>query len=98
MLEKEVSLYVSLKGFDISPGICPHSKKAYREDVKIFINDFEKKYPGTKYSVVNSFLEILPLIKKDYKQGKIKSCKECKEPSSGEICNACKMIGILLKK
>ncbi len=92
MLEKEVSLYVSLKEFDISCKACPYSKESYRNSVKNFINDFEKKYLGTKYSIVKSFLEILPLIKKDYKQSKTKNCKKCKEPSSEEICNTCKIL------
>jgi len=95
LLEKETATYAFLKNFNIHFGRCPYSKEAYRDSVKNFINDFEQKYPGTKYSIVKSFLEILPLIKKDYKQGKIKSCKKCKEPSSGEICNTCKMLNIL---
>jgi len=95
--EKETATYAFLKNFNINSGKCPYSKEAYRDSVKNFINNFEQKYSGTNYSIIKSFLEILPLIKKSYKQGKIKSCKKCKEPSSGDICNACKIIGILLK-
>ncbi|MBS3150674.1 hypothetical protein J4425_02635 [Candidatus Woesearchaeota archaeon] len=48
----------------------------------------EEKYPGAKHSILNSFLEILPLLKEKYKNSdyKIKYFMKCNEPSSKDIC------------
>jgi len=32
------------------------------------LNEMEQQYPGTKHGIVNSFLEMLPLLKKKFKQ------------------------------
>ena len=53
------------------------------------LNDFEQKFPGTKYSIVNSFLQVLPLLKEKFKDGAIKICAKCSEPSANDVCNAC---------
>ncbi|MGV8171606.1 MAG: hypothetical protein ACP5OA_02835, partial [Candidatus Woesearchaeota archaeon] len=53
------------------------------------------KLPGAKNGIVNSFLEILPLLKDHYREKKQKRtfnyCKECGDACSGEKCNACKL-------
>ena len=58
---------------------------------------FEKKFPGTKHTVVNSFLQILPDLKNKYKDGEANYCKECSEPASKDKCNACKYVEKLEK-
>ncbi len=90
--EKETTTYAYLKNFSIKFCECPNNTQAYRIEVRNFINNFEQKYPGTKHSIINSFIEILPSLKEKYRNHEeIKSCKQCKEPSSGEICQACEM-------
>lgn len=90
--EKEVITYAYLKNFKIRFCECPYNTEAYRINVREFINKFEEKYPGTKHSIINSFLEIMPMLKEKYKNYKeIKYCKKCKEPSSKEICQACEI-------
>jgi len=49
----------------------------------------EQQYPGKKHGIVNSFLEMLPLLKKKFKQEAISYCEKCGEPTSKEICNTC---------
>lgn len=91
LLEDEVRLYSSLKKFPIIPCDCPYAKDSLRNNVRQIINEFEKKYRGSKHAIVNSFLEIWPLLRKHYK-GKVKYCSKCKEPSSSEICKVCEII------
>ena len=55
------------------------------------LNDLEVKYPGTKHSIVNSFIEIQPMLRKFFNLKKIKTCKVCSEPCSQDICQACKL-------
>ena len=87
--EKEVTTYAFISGLLDDFCECPNAVHSFRAQVRDMINDFENKFPGTKYSIVNSFLENLPLLKEKFKDGKIRICTKCDEPSSNEICNAC---------
>jgi len=93
MTEEEIKTYASLNGFDINKKRCPYAHLSYRDDIKEFLNKFEEKHPGTKNSIVNSFIEILPLLKKYYKTSKkINLCKKCKEPCAKDVCKACEVL------
>ena len=97
--EKEVATYAFIKGLIDDFNECPHSSDSYRGDVRDFLNDFEARYPGTKHSIMTSFLEILPLLKESYKKSiPINECKSCGEPCSQEICQTCKIVEILKNK
>jgi tRNA-5-methyluridine54 2-sulfurtransferase len=91
MTEKEVTIYTILKGFNVKYSECPHATNAFRSDVRGLINNLEQKYPGTKNSIVNSFLTMLPILRKNVKLGKIIICKFCKEASAQPICSMCKL-------
>ncbi len=99
LTEKEVTAYAYLKGFMDKFVECPYSSEAYRNQVRNMLNDFELKYPGTKQSIIASFLEILPLLKQHYKNmpTEIKSCSLCEEPCSQEVCKTCQYIENMIK-
>ncbi len=88
--EEEVKLYSKLMGFPVKYDFCPCRVGAYRKEVADLLNTFEKNHKQTKYSIVNSLLEILPELKKKYK-GKVSYCTQCGEPSSGKVCNSCNL-------
>jgi len=94
LTEQEVLTFAKVN--NISPGkkICPFRCGAYRNSIKIMLDKFDKKYPGTKHAVIKSFIETLPLLKKNYSKVKIKHCKKCKEPCSQKdlVCQKCKII------
>ncbi len=91
--EKETTIYALLNGLKDEYCTCPYADEAYREDIRVLLNNLEHKYPGTKHAVINSFLEILPLLKERYKkEKKILECEKCGEPCSQKICQACRMI------
>lgn len=90
--EKETRLYCLLQKFKVDFAECPYAEEGYRAKVRDMLNDFENKYPGTKQGIINSFLEILPVIKQQSKRyDEIKICKRCGEPANQEVCNACKI-------
>jgi uncharacterized protein (TIGR00269 family) len=95
MLEKETRLFALLKGFKVNFAECPNINLSFRMTVRDELNTIENKLPGAKNGIVNSFLEILPLLKENYKNKKEKRtfnyCKMCNDACSGEICNACKL-------
>ncbi|MDD5133538.1 MAG: TIGR00269 family protein [Candidatus Nanoarchaeia archaeon] len=89
ILEQESEIYAKIKEFRELKN--PYLADSYRENIKKFLNEVESKYPGTKYNIINSFLEILPLLKNKFKT-KIVSCESCGEPCSNKICSACKSL------
>ena len=90
--EKETLLYSKLKGFDTKELVCPYSSSSYKNSVKKVLNDFEKKYQGTKNSIISSFLEIMPLLKKEFKCSKINYCIKCGEPTLRKKCQICELL------
>lgn len=90
--EEETKLYSKLMKFPVVYRRCPCVVDSYRNAVRNMLNDFEKKYPGIKYTIVKNFLEILSMLKKKYKNVEIKKCKSCGEPASKEICKTCQII------
>ncbi len=90
MSEKEIMTYSFLKGIVREFNECPYNTESYRNQVRAMLNNFEELYPGTKHSIVSSFMEMLPLLKTQEKnKGKIKKCILCSEPSSQGICQKC---------
>lgn len=96
--EKEVTAYAFLNGLLDNFNECPNAIHSFRAQVRDMLNNIENKFPGTKYSIVNSFLQTLPFLKEKFKDGKIKICSKCSEPSSNEICNACAYLEKLKNK
>ncbi|MDP3765818.1 MAG: TIGR00269 family protein, partial [Nanoarchaeota archaeon] len=87
--EKEVTTYAFINGLLDNFNECPNAVHSFRAQVGDTLNDLENKFPGTKYSIVNSFLQTLPYLKEIFRYGEIKTCKNCSEPSSNDVCNAC---------
>lgn len=90
--EKEIMTYAFVKGIVREFNECPYNKESYRNQVREMLNNFEELYPGTKHSIVSSFLEILPALQKQEQKGKIKQCNKCGEPSSQEQCQKCQVL------
>ncbi|MBI2655087.1 TIGR00269 family protein [Candidatus Woesearchaeota archaeon] len=96
--EKEVTTYAFINGLLDNFNECPNAVHSFRAQVRDTLNDLENKFPGTKYSIENSFLQTLPYLKEKFRDGKIKICKNCSEPSSNDICNACVYVEKLKNK
>ncbi len=87
--EKEVTAFAFVNGLLDTFTECPNAVQSYRAQVRDMLNEMEQKFPGTKYSIVNSFLQTLPFLKQQFKDDAIMICSRCNEPSANEICNAC---------
>lgn len=91
--EKEIAIYCILKGIRIDNIKCPYAKFAFRAHVRSMLNNMEERFPGTKFRVVNSFLEMEDALQAKYsRNAELGFCKECGEPSANEICMFCKNI------
>ena len=93
---EEVEIYSKIKAWTLDYCNCIYSQEGYRSQVKKMLNDFEKKYAGTKQGIIKSYLDILPPLKerqlKNKSRGEIKICQECGEPANKDVCNACKLV------
>ncbi|MBI2650561.1 TIGR00269 family protein [Candidatus Woesearchaeota archaeon] len=96
--EKEVTTYAFISGLLDEFNECPNVSQSFRAKVRDMLNELENKFPGTKYSIVNSFLQTLPLLKQKFKDGAIKVCIKCNEPSANDVCNACVYLEKLRKR
>jgi len=91
--EKEIAIYAMLKGIEIERLECPYARFAFRGQVRKMLNETEENYPGTKFKVVNSFLDIEDALQKKYAKGpKLSNCSSCGEPCSEKICMFCRTL------
>ena len=96
--EKEVTTYAFINNLLDNFNECPNVVDSFRAQVRDMLNDMEQKFAGTKYSIVNSFLETLPMLKEKFRGEMIQICSRCNEPSANEICSACNFVEKLKAK
>ena len=96
--EKEVAIYALLKGLELDGLECPYARFAFRAHVRRMVNETEEKYPGTKFKIVNSFLEMEQALRKHYPHQELASCSSCGEPSSDKICMFCQKVNLVRSK
>jgi uncharacterized protein (TIGR00269 family) len=89
--EREVALYALLQGLPVGFEECPYSRRAFRNDVRAFLNRLERENPGIKYSLLRGYEKILPSLE-GYRGKPIGLCSRCGEPSSGEVCQVCELL------
>ena len=91
--EKENAIYAYLKGIELERVECPYARFAFRSHVRKMLNGTEERYPGTKFKIVNSFLDMEGALHKHYsKHATLAECKSCGEPAARNgICMFCRM-------
>ena len=91
-MEKEDRLYSILKGFRVNFAECPYTRDSFRDYVRHMLNEAESRYRGTKYSIVNNFLKMLPLIKEKFSGSAVMECRICGEPGKNDVCSVCTLL------
>ncbi|HJN56872.1 MAG: TIGR00269 family protein [Candidatus Woesearchaeota archaeon] len=95
--EKETAIYAYSNNLLDNFTECPNITESYRAEIRNMLNDFEQKFPGTKHSIINSFLQILPELKSGFKEQGLNYCNICQEPASKGKCNACRLLDKIKK-
>ena len=85
--EDDIKKYSQKKGFDILYDKCPCSFATYRADTREFLWKISNE---EKLKIVKGFQELVPRLRKENTK-ELMFCKKCGEPSSGELCNFCKI-------
>ncbi len=89
--EKDVLEYAVINKLPFVKHPCPmRGESPFRYFIKKQLDKLEKERPNVKLNIIKSFLTF---IKKEAHTEKeeIHYCKYCGEPSSSDVCNACKI-------
>lgn len=90
--EREVALYAILNNFGINFLRCPYAEYAFRETIRNFTNELEDKHPGSKFQILRSTDQLVPILRSSFKTDeRPKNCNICNELTSKEICRNCEM-------
>jgi uncharacterized protein (TIGR00269 family) len=90
--ERESALYAYVKGVSFQSTPCPYAGEAMRNDIRNLVNRIEERHAGAKFTVFKSIEKLRPAIATLAEKGEFKECKECGEPSAGELCMACQLL------
>ncbi len=95
--ERESTLLAYIRGFDFQTKPCPYAEEAMRTDIRRFLNYMETRRPGTKFIVYRTALRIVESL------GTLEEavggvCRLCGEPTTGEVCRVCQLLGELEKR
>lgn len=91
--EKEVALYALINELPVDFSECPYVEEAMRLEVRVLLNDFEMKHPGTKYSLLRGFDKLVGALAKEMPPARVSKCRICGQTCSEDLCQACKMLG-----
>lgn len=87
--EKDVGTWAVLNSIDVHFAECPYSYMSLRSKIKAFLNKMESRQKGSKKNILKSFDKSFQFEKKLVN---LYECEICGEPSSLNICKACKML------
>jgi uncharacterized protein (TIGR00269 family) len=90
--EKEIATYLVLKGAWRHLPECPYTRYALRREVRSMLSGFEYRHPGTMLHLMESKKKIEHCYAGSVISEPIKSCRECGDPSSGELCQSCMLM------
>ena len=66
--------------------------EAMRNDIRNLLNRMEEHHAGTKFTVARSIEKIRPALQTTIEKSEFKTCKQCKEPATSELCMACQLL------
>ena len=89
--ESEIMKYAKSKKFDILYDKCPCAFGTYRVETREWMGHVNDK---EKLAIVENFQELVPKLRTENKM-EMNICKSCGEPSRGEVCNYCKIVGCM---
>jgi len=92
VLEKDIETYAKLRKIPFSRRRCPYSKLAFRNTMRLVLEEIEKEHPGSKYQLLSSVDRLASILRKEMKAATARNCKICGEISSQEICKFCQLM------
>jgi len=87
--EKEIATYLMLNDAWSELPECPYTRYAMRREVRSMLSGFEYKYPGTMLHLTDGKKKIEHYCKSSVISESPRSCRECGDPCSGNLCQVC---------
>ena len=87
--EKEIATYLILNDAWSELPECPYTRYALRREVRSMLSGFEYKHPGTMLHLLESKEKIERYGKGSVISESLRSCRECGDPCSGDLCQVC---------
>ena len=91
--EAEIVFYAFLNNIPFQSQDCPYMNESIRSEIRLILNDLEKKHPGIKYNLLKSSVDVSSLRIKQNKS--YFNCSNCGFPSSNAICSVCEIVNTL---
>ncbi len=96
--EKEVALYGYAEGLTFQSASCPYMMEALRNELRTVLNRLEIAHPGIIFSAYRAMTRLRGLAEPNVTQSELRACRSCGEPTSLELCEACKMVGAKVER
>ncbi|MFX1415534.1 MAG: TIGR00269 family protein [Promethearchaeota archaeon] len=93
--ERDIVAYTHQQSLPYHDVPCPYAVEAFRNDLRLFLNDMEHKRPGTLLAIMRSAEAIVQAFEQSDSSHELLSCERCGAPASRRICKACSMLADL---
>ncbi len=94
--EQELAFFAYLNDLPFQSESCPYMDEGIRTEIRVHLNELERKHPGVKYSTLKTILGIASSIQIDSeKSKKIMRCEKCGSVSTGRICSVCQTLSLV---
>jgi uncharacterized protein (TIGR00269 family) len=91
--EDEIRLYANLNEIKFNSLKCSYAQQSFRSTIRKALNDIEEKHPGSKFQLLKSTDELIPVLREAHKIEELpNNCKICGELASGEVCKFCELL------
>ena len=96
--EKEVALYGYVEGLTFQSASCPYMMEALRNELRTVLNRLELAHPGVVFSAYRAMTRLRALAEPNVAPSELHACRSCGEPTTLDLCEACRMVGVTTDK
>lgn len=96
--ERDAVAYAHNKGLPYHDVPCPYASEAYRNDLRIFLNEMEHRRPGTLLAILKSGEAITKALDVSTEASEFQHCEICGSITSTRICKVCSLLDELTNK
>lgn len=94
--EQELAFFAYLNKLPFQSESCPYMNEGIRTEIRLHLNELERKHPGMKYSTLKTILAISSSMQIDESNKKRAGrCEKCGAVSTGLVCSVCQTINLI---
>ena len=94
--EQELAFFAYLNNLPFQSESCPYMNEGIRTEIRVHLNELERKHPGIKYSTFRTVLALSKSLDGELPKEKVVArCEKCGSVSSGLICSVCETLRMI---